>query len=242
MTETVILVSVDVSLEHIAAQLDAFLRPQQDDRQARKRERILAAASAQFIAHGYKKASIEDIARQAGVAKGTVYLYYRSKAELLFHAIAREKQQLLYRLAPLREPGLSPLDRLRGYIALGLILNHDMPLVTRLTGGDHEIELAMREVDADVLERINEQQTALTVRLVDEATEGALPRDELQRRARVLVELMYAVITAGTPVRRDMSFAEYAEALADLVVNGIVHPPPRLGRTAPFTPLPEEAG
>ena len=61
-------------------------------RQARKRERILDAATRQFIAHGYRKASVDEIARDAGIAKGTLYLYYRTKAELLVHAVTREKQ------------------------------------------------------------------------------------------------------------------------------------------------------
>jgi AcrR family transcriptional regulator len=40
---------------------------------------ILDAARHAFAAHGFEKASVEEIARRAGVAKGTVYLYYPSK-------------------------------------------------------------------------------------------------------------------------------------------------------------------
>ena len=75
----------------IARQIDAFIKPEAEGRQARTRERILRAATDLFVAYGYRKTSIEDIAGAARVAKGTVYLYYDNKAELLLHAIALQK-------------------------------------------------------------------------------------------------------------------------------------------------------
>jgi AcrR family transcriptional regulator len=46
-------------------------------------EDILAAARQVFRQRGYEKARMEDIARLAGVAKGTVYLYFKSKLAIL---------------------------------------------------------------------------------------------------------------------------------------------------------------
>lgn len=51
-----------------------------------KRAQILAAARTEFLARGFKGASIEEIAHRAGIAKGTVYLYFESK-EAVFHAV-----------------------------------------------------------------------------------------------------------------------------------------------------------
>ena len=48
-----------------------------------KRDRILAAATQVFARHGFFGAQVADIAREAGVAAGTVYLYFRSKDDLL---------------------------------------------------------------------------------------------------------------------------------------------------------------
>ncbi len=48
-----------------------------------KKTAILAAARELFLHYGYKKTSVEDIAREAGIAKGTVYLYFRSKQDIL---------------------------------------------------------------------------------------------------------------------------------------------------------------
>src|SRR5258705_12958471 len=53
-----------------------------------KREAILAAALELFGRYGYRRTSIDDIARQAGVAKGTVYLYVENK-DALFRTLAR---------------------------------------------------------------------------------------------------------------------------------------------------------
>src|SRR5256885_12664656 len=47
-----------------------------------RRERALEAALAVFLAEGYRAARIDDIARQAGIAKGTAYLYFRDKQDV----------------------------------------------------------------------------------------------------------------------------------------------------------------
>jgi len=53
----------------------------QQERQARRR-RIQAAAREVFAERGYAKASIEHIAKQAGLSVGAIYLYFRSKEDL----------------------------------------------------------------------------------------------------------------------------------------------------------------
>ncbi|HEY8227415.1 MAG TPA: TetR/AcrR family transcriptional regulator [Pyrinomonadaceae bacterium] len=51
-----------------------------------KREAILRAAITVFAHNGYFNAKVADVAREAGVADGTVYLYFKSKEEIL-HSI-----------------------------------------------------------------------------------------------------------------------------------------------------------
>src|SRR6476660_3807599 len=53
-----------------------------------KREAILAAALQEFSARGFAAARLDDVARRAGVAKGTTYLYFRDK-ETLFQELVR---------------------------------------------------------------------------------------------------------------------------------------------------------
>jgi AcrR family transcriptional regulator len=57
-------------------------------RSAERRETILAAALEEFSGHGFEAARLEDVARRAGVAKGTIYLYFADK-EALFQELIR---------------------------------------------------------------------------------------------------------------------------------------------------------
>lgn len=56
---------------------------------ADKRALIIDAALALFRQYGYRRTSMEDIAKSANVAKGTLYIYFKSKDEL-FEALARQ--------------------------------------------------------------------------------------------------------------------------------------------------------
>src|SRR5204863_8954317 len=58
------------------------------ERQAEKRDAILNAALDEFAASGFAAARLDDVARRAGVAKGTIYLYFRDK-ESLFQELVR---------------------------------------------------------------------------------------------------------------------------------------------------------
>src|SRR5260370_29921561 len=67
-----------------------------------KRAAILRAAITVFAHNGYFNSKVADIAREAGVADGTVYLYFKSKEEILHsifdrsvdEAVADERKQL----------------------------------------------------------------------------------------------------------------------------------------------------
>jgi AcrR family transcriptional regulator len=56
----------------------------------RKRDAILDAARTVFSREGYAATSVDDVAAEAGIAKGTVYLYFKSKEELYLAALARD--------------------------------------------------------------------------------------------------------------------------------------------------------
>jgi AcrR family transcriptional regulator len=58
------------------------------ERQAEKRDAILRAALDEFSASGFAAARLDDVARRAGVAKGTIYLYFADK-ESLFQELLR---------------------------------------------------------------------------------------------------------------------------------------------------------
>lgn len=62
------------------------------DRRRRKEARpqeILGAALAEFAANGYAATRLDDVARRAGISKGTIYLYFDSKEELFKEVVRR---------------------------------------------------------------------------------------------------------------------------------------------------------
>lgn len=88
-----------------------------------KREAIVAAALDLFRHYGYRRTSMEDIARAASVAKGTLYLYFESKDQL-FEAICRSLADELARALaeadartlPLEEKLLALMEAKMGFV------------------------------------------------------------------------------------------------------------------------------
>src|SRR5437667_12684156 len=64
-------------------------RPRWHRRKQARPAEIVAAALEVFVERGYAATKLEDVARRAGVTKGTMYLYFESK-EALFKAVVRE--------------------------------------------------------------------------------------------------------------------------------------------------------
>jgi AcrR family transcriptional regulator len=56
---------------------------------AARRTQILDAATRVFASKGFNRATIRDVARDAGVADGTIYIYFRNKTDLLFGLLDR---------------------------------------------------------------------------------------------------------------------------------------------------------
>jgi TetR/AcrR family fatty acid metabolism transcriptional regulator len=85
-----------------------------------KRDAILKAATQLFARRGYFQSQVADIARAAGVAAGTVYLYFRSKDDILVSIFERTmKETLAEGQAALAEVA-DPRERLRRMARLHL--------------------------------------------------------------------------------------------------------------------------
>src|SRR2546430_17353502 len=63
-------------------------KPRWQRRKDARPEEIVAAALDVFVERGFARARLEEVARRAGVTKGTIYLYFKSK-EALFKAVVR---------------------------------------------------------------------------------------------------------------------------------------------------------
>ena len=65
------------------------MKPRWERRKDARPQELLAAALDLFVERGYASTRLEDVARRAGVSKGTLYLYFTNKEEL-FKAVVRE--------------------------------------------------------------------------------------------------------------------------------------------------------
>jgi TetR/AcrR family fatty acid metabolism transcriptional regulator len=98
------------------------------DKNPEKRIRILDAALKVFATRGFYNAKVSEVAREAGVADGTIYLYFESKDALLIALFEDRMQRIIARANDeiARSEG-TVLDKIRQAIALHLSLVLDDP-------------------------------------------------------------------------------------------------------------------
>ncbi|MEV4574864.1 helix-turn-helix domain-containing protein [Nonomuraea jabiensis] len=109
-------------------------RPPQDPaRQLERAHRILDATAELVLRWGYGKTTIDDVAKRAGVAKGTIYLHWKTRDEL-FAALLRRERVLM--LAEVRQGAPATLGELYGGYARALLRR---PLLQALMRGDSDL-------------------------------------------------------------------------------------------------------
>jgi len=194
--------------------------------QERKKRRILEAATELFIAQGYRKTSVDEVARRAAVAKGTVYLYFKNKSDLLFHAIALEKSAYVGDAMEILAGDLPPLEKLRAYLANVFVLGATMPLISRLMSGDRELLVAMEDLGGWETQSAVDMQGSFFAYLLRQAVpKGRLTPDEIDARARVFTGLMYSSTSLmDERLRTGVSPEEFAATLADMLIDGVANP------------------
>jgi len=104
-----------------------------------KRERILRAAIRIFSQKGYFNSKISEIARLAGVADGTIYLYFKNKDDLLISLFEEKMGEVVADIRARVADGSDALSRLRIFIR-----NH-MDLLTREAGLIEVIQVELRQ-------------------------------------------------------------------------------------------------
>jgi AcrR family transcriptional regulator len=118
---------------------------------SKKRECIIVAALKAFSRLGFKKASVDDIARDAGVAKGTVYLAAESKEDLLYQALLHDLRVWNAELSKLIDPRADPIQMLMTLGQAGLASLAERPLLKQLFEGELHAMLPSWQVRFDEL-------------------------------------------------------------------------------------------
>ena len=191
-----------------------------------KRQRILEAARKRFRYYGVRKTTMQEIARDAGVAVGTLYLYFKDKDDLLVAGtdeyVSRHRRQAEAILAC----DASAADKLRRYV----LDRFRASQATRAGGDRHAAEL-QREVLRVRPERRLEEGRMMAeyfVRILRLGMEtGELNSDDPERDARVLL-LSLAFLF---PIAVDERAYTPTEADALLVVDWFLQAWGRSGAT-----------
>lgn len=98
----------------------AATKPRRKDLPENRRASILAAARRVFARQGYAETVVDDIAGRAGIAKGTLYLYFKSKEEIFLAALIEDARRLGELTRERMQAADSWQDKVKAYILVRL--------------------------------------------------------------------------------------------------------------------------
>ncbi len=187
---------------------------------ADKREAILRAATRVFARNGYFNSKVADIAHAAGVADGTVYLYFKSKEEILHsifdrsmdEAIADARQRLKKLNDPrekLRRIALLHLERLGADRDLAVVFQVELRGSTKF----------MEEFSAAGFA----EYLALIRTTFEEGQRAGVFRKELNAKvvAKILFGALDEMATNWIISKRRYKLAPMADQVLDIFLNGV---------------------
>lgn len=188
-------------------------------------QRILDAADVLLARHGYRRMTMDDLAAEAGIGKGTTYLHFRSKEEVALGALDRMVDRLLARLlaiAAWREPAEV---RLRAMLRERVM--HRFDYARPHSKSLDEMLGSLRESLLERRERWFAAEAECLARVLDEArAAGHLRLGDPPAAARALVLATNALLPYSLSVRelgRRREVERRIEELADLVLHGAFH-------------------
>jgi len=187
---------------------------------ADKRELILKAAVRTFAERGFFGAQVADVARAAGVAAGTVYLYFRGKDDLLVSIFERTMREAIAEGRAALADAHTPLERLRRIAHLHLErLGRD-----RATAVVFQVELRqstkfMEQFSSSLLR----EYLGVIRDVIAEGQAAGVFRRGLNPTlaAKVFFGALDEMATNWVLSRRRYALAADADAIVDLFVNGI---------------------
>ena len=89
------------------------------------RDEILDATDRLLARFGYSKMTIDDLAQEVGIGKGTVYLHFSSKEEIALSHIDRIIERMKVRLKEISSADVSPDERLREMLLTRVLFRFD---------------------------------------------------------------------------------------------------------------------
>ena len=186
----------------------------------RKRGAILRAAVEVFSERGYFGARMREVAERAGVADGTLYLYFEGKEDLLVSLLEEHAREFLKRARRDTAAFEDPREKLRAVIRRHLVsLEND-----RALAGVFQIELRHSR---KFLRKIARGQVAAYLHLLEEIIAQGVVRGCFRKdvspevAARAVFGAVDELITAWVLTSHPRPLAEQAEPLLRLLLEGL---------------------
>jgi AcrR family transcriptional regulator len=86
---------------------------------------ILDAADRLMARYGYRKMTMDDLAREVGIGKGTLYLHFRSKEEIALSRVDRLVRRIVGRLREIAASDNAPADKIKEMLLLRVMFRLD---------------------------------------------------------------------------------------------------------------------
>lgn len=185
-----------------------------------KRAAILAAATRVFARRGFFNAQVADVAREAGVAAGTVYLYFRNKDHLLTSIFEESMTRALEETERALDGVADPVERLRRLARVhlgGLGSQRDLAIV-------FQVELRQ---STKFMERFSAAQLRTYLEHLQEAVraaqEAGVFRADLNPTlaAKAIFGALDEMVTNWVLSSRGHRLVDDADPVVDLLVNGM---------------------
>ena len=190
---------------------------------ADKRSAILDAATAVFAERGFFNAQVADIARGAGIAAGTVYLYFRSKDEILTSIFDRTMKEAIAEGRAAVADEDDPIERLRRLARLHLArMGRDRNLAI-------VFQVELRQT-TKFMERFSTTGLGDYLRLIQQTIEEGQARGAFRSgvsprtAAKVVFGALDEMATNWILSRRRYALAAQADEVVDLLVGGLAKP------------------
>ena len=185
---------------------------------------ILDAADRLLARYGYKKMTIDDLAREAGIGKGTVYLHFKSKEDVVLSHVDRIVERLLEQMQTIIDSEAAPEEKLRQMLVRRVMFRFES--VQHYT---ESISLVLRDLRAGLLERraryFEEEAKAFATVLRQGQHAGVFRRHEALATARLLITATNALLPFNLSTRELGKRSEVENSvsrIADLMLHGLL--------------------
>jgi len=186
-----------------------------------KRERILRAAVDVFAQNGYFNAKVSEIAKAAGVADGTIYLYFDGKEDLLITIFREHTRNYLQSLERELINVRQPEDRIRVAIRHHLeTLGRDRALaVVSQVELRHSLKFMSLLSQQEVADYLN-----IIRKIVEYGQAEGVFRRTLHPRlvAKSVFGILDEMVTSWILSEKEHNPADQADQIADLVLTGLL--------------------